>query len=127
VNHMFKKIGNCLLVDNLERSLEFYVSKLGLEIRNQDGKFVDFKNTSLSLFQKDEAVGMFPVKFMGKGGGVILAIQVDNLEKSCLNLETKGVQIFAGPKTTAWGQKVAYFNDPDGNIWEVSEPFEEKQ
>ena len=64
---------------------------------------------------------------MGKGGGVILAIQVDNLEKSCLNLETKGVQIFAGPKTTAWGQKVAYFNDPDGNIWEVSEPFEEKQ
>ena len=122
---MFKQINNCLLVDNLEKSLEFYVGKLGLEIKSQDGKFVNFKNTIFSLFQKDEAVGMFPKKYMGKGGGVILAVQVDNLKKSCADLKAKGIHIFEGPKTTSWGQKVAYFNDPDGNIWEVSEPFEE--
>ena len=30
--------------------------------------------------------------------------------------------VFEGPKTTEWGQTVAYFKDPDGNIWEVSKP-----
>ena len=41
-------------------------------------------------------------------------------------LKLKKVEIFEGPKSTPWGQKVAYFRDPDGNIWEISEPFVEK-
>ena len=36
-------------------------------------------------------------------------------------LKSKGVKILEGPKKTAWGQTVAYFNDPDNNIWEISE------
>lgn len=122
---MFKKIGNCLLVDDLEKSLKFYVGKLGLKIKVHDGGYVGFKNTSFSLFQKDKAVGMFPARYMRKGGGVILAVVVKDLKKICADLKEKGVKFFEGPKTTAWGQKVAYFNDPDGNIWEVSEPFKE--
>lgn len=123
---MFKNFGNCLLVENLEKSLEFYRDKLGMEIGSQDGKFVSFKGIPFAVFQKDEATAMFSKEHMGSGGGVILAFQVDDLNKAYGELKSKGVEFFEGPKETSWGQKVAYFKDPDENIWEISEPFEEK-
>lgn len=126
---MFKKLfAVCLLVDDFKKSLEFYRDKLGLEVKNQEGEqFADFKleGTELAIFQKDGATAMFPKKFMGTGGGVNIGFQVEDINKECKELKSKGVEIFEGPKTTPWGQKVAYFKDPDGNIWEVSEPFEE--
>ena len=57
---------------------------------------------------------------MNSGGGAVLAFQVDDVEKTCDDLKAKGVNVVEGPKTTPWGQTVAYFLDPDGNIWEVS-------
>lgn len=120
---MFNKLfANCLLVNDFNRSLAFYKDVLGLEINSIEGKFADFKleGTSLAIFEKEAATAMFPKKFMGNGGGVILAFQVEDVQKTCDELKAKGVEIFEGPKTTPWGQIVAYFKDPDGNIWEIS-------
>ncbi|OGM19257.1 hypothetical protein A2685_03240 [Candidatus Woesebacteria bacterium RIFCSPHIGHO2_01_FULL_37_10] len=112
-----------MLVKDFEKSLPFYRDILGLELNSQDGKFADFKleGTSLAIFQKSDAVAMFPEKFMGNGGGIVLAFQVNDVKKTCDELKNKGVEIFEGPKTTEWGQTVAYFKDPDENIWEVSQ------
>jgi len=120
---MFDKLfANCLLVKDFDKSIKFYRDILGLKINSQDGKFANFKleGASLAIFQKSEATAMFPEKHMGDGGGVVLAFQVSNVQRTCDELKTKGVEIFEGPKTTEWGQTVAYFNDPDGNIWEIS-------
>jgi len=126
---MFNKLfAVCLLVKDFKKSLGFYQDALGLKLKSRDGdQFANFEleGTELAIFQRDAAVAMFPKEHMGSGGGVCLGFQVENLETACQNLKTKGVLMFEGPKTTAWGQKVAYFKDPDGNIWEVSEPFEE--
>lgn len=126
---MFKKLfAVCLLVADFKKSFGFYRDALGLKLKSLDGdQFANFEleGTELAIFQIDAAVAMFPKEYMGHGGGVCLGFQVENLEKACQNLKTKGVLTFEGPKTTAWGQKVAYFKDPDGNIWEASEPFEE--
>lgn len=122
---MFNKLfANCLLVNNFDKSLAFYRDVLGLTVNNQEGKFADFKleGTSLAIFEREAAVAMFPKEHMGPAGGVILAFQVDDVNKACEELKAKGVEVFEGPKTTAWGQTVAYFKDPDGNIWEVSKP-----
>jgi len=112
----------CLLVDNFEKSFQFYKDVLGLEFNSREGKFAGFKlgETSLAIFQKDEAVAMFPKEHMRTGGGAVLGFQVEDVQKTCEELKTKGVDIFEGPKTTPWGQTVAYFKDPDGNIWEIS-------
>jgi catechol 2,3-dioxygenase-like lactoylglutathione lyase family enzyme len=121
---MFKELfATCLLVDDFDISLDFYQNKLGLELNSTNSKFADFKlnSASLAIFQKNEARTMFPERYMQVGGGIILAFQVDNIEKSCSILASKGIKIFEGPKTTTWGQKVAYFLDPDKNIWEISE------
>jgi len=120
---MFNRLfANCLLVNDFEKSIIFYRDVLGLEINSIEGKFADFKleGTSLAIFEKEAATTMFPKEYMGQGGGVILAFQVEDIQKTCDELKSKGVKIFEGPKTTPWGQTVAYFKDPDGNIWEVS-------
>lgn len=93
-----------------------------MKVNSQDGKFADFKleGTSLAIFEKEAAVAMFPKEHMGSGGGVVLAFQVEDVNKTCEELKSKEVDVFEGPKTTPWGQTVAYFKDPDGNIWEVS-------
>jgi len=120
---MFDKLfAVCLLVDDFDKSFAFYKDTLGLEVKDHESHFANFKlgETELAIFGKDEATAMFPEKYMGSGGDVVLGFQVDDVEKTCKDLESKGVKIFEGPKTTEWGQTVAYFNDPDGNIWEVS-------
>lgn len=126
---MFKKLfAVCLLVEDFAKSLEFYRDKLGLEIKSQQGKFADFKlgDTGLAIFQKSEAITMFPAQYMKTGGGSVLGFQAEDVSVVCEELKSKGVVIIEGPKTTEWGQTVAYFLDPDENIWEVSNvSFEE--
>ncbi|MBM4401838.1 MAG: VOC family protein [Candidatus Cloacimonetes bacterium] len=51
---MFNKLfAICLLVDDFEKSLEFYRDKLGLEVNSQEGKFANFKlgETGLAVFE----------------------------------------------------------------------------
>ena len=122
---MFNRLtASCLLVQDLDKSLAFYRDILGLEVEiaNKDF-FVKFKmdSTPLMLFDKEAAANvLFPKEHITQGGGVLLAFQVDDLQKACEELKSKGVEIFEGPKANAWGQTVAYFKDLDGNVWEIS-------
>jgi len=122
---MFNRISaNCLLVNDLDKSLTFYRDILGLKVDSANKNFFvkfELEDTPLMIFEKEAAATMlFPKEHMAQGGGAILAFQVDNLQKTCDELKAKGVEIFEGPKATSWGQIVAYFKDPDGNVWEVS-------
>ena len=112
----------CLLVENLEKSLSFYRDILGLIVNSTDTGYVDFKlgDTLLAVFEKNAATAMFPKAHMMTGGGAVFAYQVDDVASACEKLKAKGVEIFEGPKEMPWGQTVAYFKDPDSNIWEVT-------
>lgn len=121
---MFNKIyAVCLLVEDYSRSLEFYEKKLGFEIHSQDTKYTDFKlgESLFAIFQKDEATSMFVQNHMNMGGGAVIAFPVEDVEQTCEELKQKGIDIFEGPKTMPWGQKVAYFKDPDNNILEITD------
>lgn len=112
----------CLLVDDFEKSLAFYRDILELKIRDKEEGFANFvlEGTELAIFQKDAAISMFPRHYMKPSGGFLIAYKVQDVKKSCETLTKKGVKIFEGPKVTPWDQPVAYFHDPDGNIWEVT-------
>ncbi len=113
----------CLLVDNLATSRDFYEAKLGLMVNSQDRGFVDYKlgETPLALFERKHATAMFAVKHMQRAGGAVIALQVDDVAKTCKELQAKGVTIFEGPKQTSWGQTVAYLHDPDSHIIEITD------
>lgn len=120
---MFTKLfAICLLVDNFNKSLAFYRDVLELKIKDKEEGFANFvlEGTELAIFQKDAATAMFPKQYMKPSGGFLIAFKVENVHDACKKLTKKGVIIFEGPKTTPWGQAVAYFHDPDGNIWEVT-------
>jgi catechol 2,3-dioxygenase-like lactoylglutathione lyase family enzyme len=112
----------CLLVENLEKSLSFYTNVLELKVNSKDDGYIDFKlgDTLLAIFQKEKATAMFAARHMNRGGSAVLAFQVENVDEMCQMLHKKGVEIFEGPKTMPWGQVVAYFKDPDSNIWEIT-------
>jgi len=120
---MFKKMfANCLLVNDFNKSLSFYRDTLGLEVNSTEGKFANFKveNIELAIMEKSAAKEMFSEKYIGGNGSVLLCFQVDDVETSAKELQDKGVIFISGPKVTSWGQTVAYFQDPDNNIWEIS-------
>ena len=50
-----------------------------------------------------------------------MCFQVDDVGTTYDELLKRGVNFIAKPQTTSWGQTVAYFLDPDQNIWEISE------
>ncbi len=112
----------CLLVENLERSVQFYRDVLGLQVKDTDEGFTNFQlqGTELAIFEQKAAVSMFPATYMRPAGGALLAFQVERVDEACHTLTEKGVDIFEGPKTTPWGQRVAYFHDPDEYVWEIS-------
>ncbi|MBI5620355.1 VOC family protein [Candidatus Gottesmanbacteria bacterium] len=120
---MFSKLfAICILVDDFEKSLSFYRDVLELKVKDKEEGFANFalEGTELAIFQKDAATSMFPRKFMKPTGGFLIAFKVHDVISACEKLKEKDVIIFEGPKTTPWGQTVAYFHDPDGNIWEVT-------
>lgn len=112
----------CLLVEDLAKSREFYEAKLGLKLNSEEAGFVDYQlgESPLALFEKKSATAMFPAQFMSPPGGSVISLQVDDVTKTCLELQKRGVKIFEGPKNTSWGQTVAYLHDPDGYIIELT-------
>lgn len=113
---------NCLLVNDFEKSLSFYRDILGLEVNTNEGKFANFKidNIELAIMEKSLVTDLFPLDKITGNGSVLLCFQVEDVEKTYKNLSGKGVNFIAKPKLTSWGQMVAYFTDPDNNIWEIS-------
>lgn len=46
---------------------------------------------------------------------------VENVDVLYQDLKSKGVEFVQEPMSIDWGQRVAYFSDPDGNLWEISQ------
>lgn len=116
-----------LVVSDLKKAIDFYQNKLGLKIKTNEKGFADFETqgTTLALLEQKVAedlagnkVAVNP-KFTRP---LILAWDtVENVDQLFEELKAKGVEFSTEPKTTSWGQRVAYFSDPDGNLWEISQ------
>ena len=117
-----------LVVSDLSKAIEFYRDKLGLKIKTNEEGFADFETegVTLALLEKKVAEDL-----TGKGKvssdvnlprPAILAWDVvEDVDALYQELKEKGIEFVVTPKTMPWGQRVAYFTDPDGNLWEISQ------
>ena len=48
------------------------------------------------------------------------SVFVEDVDKEFEMLREKGVSFIKPPVTYPWGQRIAYFEDPEGNLWEIS-------
>jgi len=122
---MDKKLEWVILVtDKFEESRQFYKDVLGLKIVREAAKeeFVQFKmsNCYLAIYGRKEVQKLVGKIYIKKPSSAIYTFgEVEDVDKEYERLKGKGVKFIKKPATQLWGQRTAYYNDPDGHIWEI--------
>lgn len=107
----------------IKASKSFYQNKLGLRLISEDPFAVVFKIW-------ETHVRITPVPNFKSGNHTILGWETDDIRHEVSELKSKGVKFVRYPgmeqdKTRIWvspsGAKVAWFQDPDGNVLSITE------
>lgn len=126
----------CLLVEDVERTVDFYTNKLGFEIRFRANGFVDFKGPGVTLaaWELDHINHHTGVSNARAAKGVnkaCIAVEISSIEKLDAlyhELIERGVEFLAPPKKyPAWQAYCAYFHDPDDTLWEIYHWYGERE
>lgn len=129
---MFNRITAVVLfVNSFTTSLEFYRDILGLEVVQLEARFAAFrmKDQNFAIIAHSEAAEMVKVGLdvlttqSGAVGKALLCVQVENVDVAYETLSAKGVSFTQAPVDQYWGLRTAFFQDPDGNIWEIAHPI----
>jgi lactoylglutathione lyase len=123
-----------ILTDNVPVLSHFYQNVMGFEVSDDMGEYVEFKSDGVrfavcSRAIMESATGDASYKELRKGQSFELAFKVENteaLDELFAELVAKGAKPVQEPGTMPWGQRTAFFADPDGNIHELfTEPESE--
>lgn len=124
-----------IYVRDQDEAIDFYVGKLGFEIRT-DASNGDYRwltvtypgqpSFQLGLFKPqaptvDEATISTLNEVVAKGAMPPLVMVVADCRAACENFRAKGVEIIQEP-TSRFGSVDASFRDPSGNGWKLIEP-----
>ena len=116
-----------LIVSDLQKAIDFYQNKLGLKLARTDEGYAEFetKGVILELMEETAAKDLVALGKIKAGNlprsSYFAWDAVEDVDALYKPLQEKGVEFTVGPKTMPWGEKVAYFTDPDGNLWEISQ------
>ena len=120
-----------LVVDDYDRAIEWYTSKLGFELLEDIDqgrkRWVVVKpcggdGTALVLARASD---QDQVAAIGNqtGGRVFLFLYTDDFQRDHQRMQAAGVEFLESPRTEAYGT-VAVFRDLYGNTWDLLEPSE---
>jgi lactoylglutathione lyase len=119
-----------LPVRDVEKCAAFYRDKLGFKLNeiNDEAAFLSIGEKSkiiLALISIDEVARLISDEQVRPREENIhrtyYAVFVDNVDSEYEELKSKGVHFVKPPTTHPWGQRIAYFEDPEGNLWEISQ------
>jgi glyoxylase I family protein len=127
---MFKRIDHVELVtDQPERTVKFYTEVLGFAVKSRDRiersglgvpmdlAYLDLGGTVVELMSYEGAT-VAPAPQEEHLGYRMMALEVDDMEKTVDYLKTKGVDVVWGPKVREKYVR-AEISDPDGNHIEL--------
>jgi lactoylglutathione lyase len=118
-----------LIVQDVRKCAEFYRDKVGfeaLQIGDNDAylrigpkggvtlALVGAKGLAAELADKSK-----PLALSGLSRSYP-AIFLDDADRAYEELRSKGVHFVTPPTTRPGGQRFAFFEDPEGNLWEIS-------
>lgn len=115
-----------LIVAELDRSLDFYVGTLGLELQHRSGPYaqLDTGRTRLALYERDAMAKTLGVEKLAApdpaAPGFELGFKVADVDTVYADLLAAGVQSAAPPTDRHWGQRTAYIRDPDRHLIELA-------
>jgi catechol 2,3-dioxygenase-like lactoylglutathione lyase family enzyme len=106
----------CLLVQDLERAIQFYRDRVGFKLRRVAPGFADFFTAGVTH------LSLPPEPAQRGGWRTMAAIQVadsDNVHTMHRELSARGVPFLVEPQTYPWNAFACYFTDPEDNLWEI--------
>lgn len=112
--------------DQYETMKAFYRDLLGLPIERDipEEQFTQFKleNCFVTIYGKQFVEKLLGRPVTGKPGSTMYTFKEStHVDSDYQQLKAIGVQFIKPPQTQPWGQRTAYFTDPDGNIWEIQQ------
>ncbi|MEO0469257.1 MAG: VOC family protein [Bacteroidota bacterium] len=121
-----------LYVEDVEKSLRFYETAFQFqrvfmteekdygELASGQTKIafasIDLANSNLKNGFTPSQPGQVPF-------GIELGLTTDNVQKTCDQAIAAGAHLLEAPITKAWGQVVAYIQDPNGFLLEICTPM----
>lgn len=116
-------------VSDVDRSVTFYEAAFGWP-RNT---WIDYRNY-VELLLDGGALGLYEREAYGAqvgappaaiAGGAVspayLYVRVDDVEEAVARLEAVGARLLAPLAEQSWGERAAWFADPDGNVVAVAQ------
>jgi catechol 2,3-dioxygenase-like lactoylglutathione lyase family enzyme len=116
---MFGKIGSViLLVDDMERSTQFYKDTIGLKLKVKTTDWIEFfeKGTTLALHPRRKGVD----EISNGHPNILVGFMVSDLDQVVKDLKAKNVKFFKEPKSEPFG-KHAIILDPDDHLISLAE------
>ena len=118
-----------LTVRDVKRCAEFYRDKLGLKVAELSDNFAYLKFgdkggpgvalvSALGLSREIPKERVRPEEHLVQRN--YFAVFLDDADRAYEELRKKGVRFLQPPATRPDGQRFAFFEDPEGNLWEVS-------
>jgi predicted enzyme related to lactoylglutathione lyase len=116
-------------VSDQDRALDFFVNKLGFEVRedapfgeNQELRWLEVAPPGAkTVLVLAKGYGGCTSERVGKFSGIVF--ETDDIQRTYEELTKRGVHFTEPPTMQPWGMYQAIFQDPDGNRFVlVSEP-----
>ena len=123
-----KKITDiCVLVEDVERTIEFYTQKLDFKLRRKAEGFADFHadGVTLAAWELDHInahTGVSNTRSPKAAHKACIAVELENpaaVDELYKELDARGVPFYGEPTSYVWNARCAYFSDPDGTLWEL--------
>jgi len=118
-----------LTVRDVKECAEFYRDKLGLDLKELSDEFayLTFGSKGTPGVALVSAAGLaqeIPQDRVRPHEGLLqrnyFAVFLDDADHAYAELSKKGVRFVQPPKSRPNGQRYAFFEDPEGNLWEIS-------
>jgi lactoylglutathione lyase len=123
---MFREPFPILHVRDVERSVRFYTEAFGFEVAFRFPDDGELEFAFLKLGGSGLGIGSTappPLHDWPAGretGSFQLCIYAEDTDAAAERLRSLGVRQLTAPREMPWGEKLAFFEDPDGNLVHVT-------
>lgn len=115
-----------LIVDDLDRALDFYTQVLGLKLGHRSGEYAQLNTgvTRIGFYTRpamEKVVGFALEPSLQSAPGFELGFKVPDVDAAYDEVLAGGASPVTEPTTRPWGQRTAYIRDPDGHLIELAQ------
>jgi lactoylglutathione lyase len=115
-----------LFAEDFERQLHFYAQKVQLPIRMQDKGYAEFaiEGAKFALLARTRLPELVGARHAGRPGAGThdgaVTVLVEDVDRTYQAMLGRGVAFLTPPQERPWGQRSAFFEDPEGHLIELA-------